>query len=396
MHELDVVELAIDRPIRIGIIGGGQLGKMIAQEAKRMSLKVFILDPCDECPAASVCDGLVVADYKAENAIRKLANMCDIITFEIELANSSTLRDLNSKKYPVIPSPEVLRIIQNKYLQKCFLKENNIDVPKFDLVRSETHLEDLSAEYGFPLMLKACQDSYDGKGNFLISSRTEINHAFNYFEKKDRMIEEFVPFTKEISVMVARNSDGRIEAFPVVENIHKKNILEMTIAPARITRGAESKAKAVAKETVERLGGVGIFGIEMFLVGDEKIVINELAPRPHNSGHYSIEACSISQFEQHIRAILNFPLAEPNLLCPAVMINVLGPEGVAGFYSIKGLKGLFSIPGLKLHVYGKKISKPNRKLGHVTILAETVEDAIMRAEIAKRTLKVEVQKLGKE
>jgi 5-(carboxyamino)imidazole ribonucleotide synthase len=181
-----------------------------------------------------------------------------------------------------------------------------------------------------------------------------------------------------------------------VENIHKKNILEMTIAPARITRSAESKAKAVAEETVERLNGVGIFGIEMFLVGNEKIVINELAPRPHNSGHYSIEACSISQFEQHIRAILNFPLATPNLLCPAVMINVLGPEGVAGIYSIKGLKGLFSIPGLKLHVYGKKISKPNRKLGHVTIVAETVEDAILRAEIAKRTLKVEVQKLGKE
>jgi len=135
MHELDVVELAIDRPIRIGIIGGGQLGKMLAQEAKRMSLKVFILDPCDECPAASVCDGLVVADYKEENAIRKLANMCDIITFEIELANSSALRDLNSKKYPVFPSPEILRIIQNKYLQKCFLKENNIDVQKFDFVK---------------------------------------------------------------------------------------------------------------------------------------------------------------------------------------------------------------------------------------------------------------------
>jgi 5-(carboxyamino)imidazole ribonucleotide synthase len=396
MHELDVVELAIDRPIRIGIIGGGQLGKMLAQEAKRMSLKVFILDPCDECPAASVCDGLVVADYKEENAIRKLANMCDIITFEIELANSSALRDLNSKKYPVFPSPEILRIIQNKYLQKCFLKENNIDVPKFDFVKSETHLGNLSVEYGFPLMLKACQDSYDGKGNLLIGSRTEINKAFKHFEKKDRMIEEFVPFTKEISVMVARNSNGDIESFPVVENIHKKNILEMTIAPARITRRAESKAKAVAEETVERLNGVGIFGIEMFLVGNEKIVINELAPRPHNSGHYSIEACSISQFEQHIRAILNFPLATPNLLCPAVMINVLGPEGVAGIYSIKGLKGLFSIPGLKLHIYGKKISKPNRKLGHVTIVAETVEDAILRAEIAKRTLKVEVQKLGKE
>jgi 5-(carboxyamino)imidazole ribonucleotide synthase len=245
-------------------------------------------------------------------------------------------------------------------------------------------------------MLKACQDSYDGKGNLLIGSRTEINKAFKHFEKKDRMIEEFVPFTKEISVMVARNSNGDIESFPVVENIHKKNILEMTIAPARITRSAESKAKAVAEETVERLNGVGIFGIEMFLVGNEKIVINELAPRPHNSGHYSIEACSISQFEQHIRAILNFPLATPNLLCPAVMINVLGPEGVAGIYSIKGLKGLFSIPGLKLHIYGKKISKPNRKLGHVTIVAETVEDAILRAEIAKRTLKVEVQKLGKE
>lgn len=392
MHELNVAELAIDRPVRIGIIGGGQLGKMIAQEAKRMSLKVFILDPSDECPAATVCDGLVIADYKEENAIRKLANMCDIITFEIELANSSTLRELYSKNYSVIPSPEILRIIQNKYRQRCFLKENNIEVPKFDFVKSETHLGNLSVKYGFPLMLKACEDSYDGKGNFLISSKTEINQAFKHFEKKDRMIEEFVPFTKEISVMVARNSDGHIEVFPVVENIHKKNILEMSIAPARITRTAESKAKAIAKKTVEMLRGVGIFGIEMFLLGDEKIVINELAPRPHNSGHYSIEACSISQFEQHIRAILNFPLGTPYLLSPAVMINVLGPEGVDGFYSIKGLKGLFSIPGLKLHVYGKKISKPYRKLGHITIVAETLEEAISRAEIAKRTLKVEVRK----
>ena len=380
--------ISMENPIAIGIIGGGQLGKMIAQEAKRMSLKVVILDPSHNCPASFVSDELIVADYKDESAIRKLAGMSDILTYEIELANSTTLKKLELENYPVYPSPETLRLIQNKYRQKSFLKENNISVTKFDLVRSQVHLEELCEEYGFPAMLKASENSYDGRGNFLITSKNNIKQAFLSFEGKECMLEKFMPFIKEISVMTARNPSGQIESFPVTENIHVNNILDMTIVPARISNKVLTKAQAAAQKTLKALRGAGIFGIEMFVLPDENIVINEIAPRPHNSGHYSIEACSISQFEQHIRAVLDLPLSRPRLLAPAVMLNLLGPENGSGPYEIVGLKKLFSIPGLKLHIYGKKISKPRRKLGHITITAENIEEAISRVEIARSAMKI--------
>jgi 5-(carboxyamino)imidazole ribonucleotide synthase len=382
------VSISMENPMTIGIIGGGQLGKMIAQEAKRMSLKVVVLDPSHDCPASFVSDDVIVADFKDESAIRKLASMSDILTYEIELANSTTLKELELENYPVYPSPETLRLIQNKYRQKSFLKENNIPVPKFDLVRSQGHLEELCEEYGFPAVLKASENSYDGRGNFLITSRNNIKQAFLTFEGKECILEKFMPFVKEISVMTARNPSGQIELFPVTENIHVNNILDMSIAPARISNKVLTKAQEVAQKTLKVLKGAGIFGIEMFVLPDENIVINEIAPRPHNSGHYSIEACSISQFEQHIRAVLDLPLSRPRLLAPAVMLNLLGPESGSGAYKIVGLEELFSIAGLKLHVYGKKISKPRRKLGHITITAETLEEAISRAERARSAVKI--------
>ena len=382
------LSISMENPIAIGIIGGGQLGKMIAQEAKRMSLKVVVLDPIYDCPASFVSDDVIVADFKDESAIRKLAAMSDILTYEIELANSTTLKELELENYPVYPSPETLRLIQNKYRQKSFLKENNISVPDFDLVRSRGHLGELCEEYGFPAMLKASENSYDGRGNFLITSSNNVQQAFLTFQGKECILEKFMPFVKEISVMTARNPSGQIESFPVTENIHVNNILDMTIAPARISNKLLAKAQEVAQKTLKALKGAGIFGIEMFVLPDENIVINEIAPRPHNSGHYSIEACSISQFEQHIRAVLDLPLSRPRLLAPAVMLNLLGPETSSGTYRIAGLEELFSIPGLKLHVYGKKISKPRRKLGHITITAETLEEAISNAERARSAVKI--------
>jgi 5-(carboxyamino)imidazole ribonucleotide synthase len=205
------------------------------------------------------------------------------------------------------------------------------------------------------------------------------------------MLEKFIPFMKEISIMVARNSHGQIVSFPVSENIHKNNILDMTIVPARISKKVGLKAKKMAEKTIGALKGAGIFGIEMFVTNDEEVILNEIAPRPHNSGHYSIEACSISQFEHHIRAILDLPLSKPQLLTPAVMVNILGSEGNNGTYKIKGIKELLSIPGVKLHIYGKKISKPRRKLGHITVTAKNVLEAISTAERAKRTIKVVVE-----
>lgn len=390
MSQISTDIITIKNPIRIGIIGGGQLGKMIAQEAKRMSFKIIILDPCKDCPASSVSDEIIHADFKDESAIRKLARMSDVLTYEIELANSNALKVLESQKYPVFPAPVTLEIIQNKFRQKSFLKENGIAVPEFDLVKSVEYLKNLCSDYGLPAMLKACEDSYDGRGNFLIRSMDKTQEAFDFFHGKECMLEKFIPFIKEISIMVARNSRGQIVSFPVAENIHSNNVLDMTIVPARISKKVSNKAKRIAQNTMGALKGAGIFGIEMFVTKDEDVIVNEIAPRPHNSGHYSIEACSISQFEQHIRAILDLPLADPQLLTPSVMVNILGSEHHNGTYKIEGLRKLMSIPGIKLHIYGKKISKPRRKLGHITVTAQNVQEAIFRAERAKRTIKVVV------
>lgn len=375
--------LAVENPICVGIIGGGQLGKMIAHEARRMSLKVIVLDPTEGCPASGIADEQIVAGFKDEDAIMRLAAKCDVLTYEIELANSTTLKDLEAKSYPVRPSPETLYIIQNKFRQKSFLRKHKIDVADFERVRSEDHLYQLCERFGFPAMLKACENSYDGRGNFLITSREQIPKAFNYFSKNEIMVEKFVPFIKEISIMVARNPSGEIASFPVAENIHKNGILDTSIAPARINQEVELKAKRIAEMTMDVLKGAGIFGIEMFVTNKGDVLINEIAPRPHNSGHYTNEACSVSQFEQHLRAVLDLPLSKPELLCPAVMVNILGNEHLTGPYAIKGLRRLLSVAGVKLYVYGKKTSKPGRKLGHITATGRTVEEALMRAAMAR-------------
>lgn len=387
--------LAVDKPLRVGIIGGGQLGKMIAHEAKRMALRVIILDPTKECPASGLADDQIVADFKDEDAIMRLAGESDVVTYEIELANSIALKNLESKQYPVRPAPETLHVIQNKFRQKTFLRNHGIKVADFDLVTSEQHLYQLCDKFGFPIMLKACENSYDGRGNFLIRSHEEVPKAFRYFSDRQIMVEKFVAFTKEISIMVARNPSGEIASFPVAENIHKNNILDTSIVPARISQETELKAKKMAEKTMQVLKGSGIFGIEMFVTESEEVLVNEIAPRPHNSGHYTNEACSVSQFEQHLRAVLDLPLVKPELLCPAVMVNILGREHLDGPYVINGLKQLLNVPGAKLYVYGKKIAKPGRKLGHITATGRTVEEALTRAAKARAAIEL-IAKMTKE
>src|SRR5215467_10506893 len=393
-------ELPVTKPLSIGIIGGGQLGKMIALQAKRMALKICILDPSSCCPASSVSDELIVADFTDEEAIRELATKSDVITYEIELANSKALIDLASKNHNLVnPSPETLRIIQDKFKQKSFLKENQLRVPTFELVNSKEELFDLCQDYGFPVILKARENSYDGRGNYSIRSKGEIAKAFSRFagrvEERQLMVEKFVKFRQEISIMVARNRSGQITSFPVAENIHKDHILTLTIVPARVSVRVANNARKMAEKALSALKGAGIFGIEMFVTYEDEVMINEIAPRPHNSGHYSIEACSVSQFEQHIRAILNLPLPEPRLLCPAVaMLNILGPKNYIGPYVISGVTKLLSIPGLTLHIYGKKISEPKRKLGHITILGKSMHETLSRVNTANRMIKVRPAKNG--
>lgn len=376
------------KPVKIGIVGGGQLGKMLALEAKRMFMAVIVLDPSADCPASHIADRVIVGNYSDEQKIYDLSKEVDLITYEIELANSKALNNLVLGGFPVHPSPKTLNIIQNKYRQKKFLKESGINVPRFELITSENHLRKTCSEFGFPVMLKACEDSYDGRGNYLIKNKDQITPAFSYFTGKQCMAEEFVDFKKEISIMIARNSSGEISSFPIGENVHRDNILDLTIVPARITNEVEAKATNLAIKTIESLKGSGIFGIEMFVNNNDNVLINEIAPRPHNSGHYTIEACSISQFEQHIRAVLGYPLPKPFLISNAVMVNLLGPEKTKGAYEIHGIDKLFSLEGVKLHIYGKMVTKPHRKLGHITALIPENKDPIEVAEKIKQIIEI--------
>jgi 5-(carboxyamino)imidazole ribonucleotide synthase len=353
-----------------------------------MSFKIIVLDPTAGCPASGIADKQIVADFKDEQAILRLADESDIVTYEIELANSAALKKLDARKYPVRPTPETLRIIQNKFRQKSFLRDRDVAVPDFRLVGSHEELLRAAEDFGLPLMLKACEDSYDGRGNYLIRKKTDIPEALEFFSGREVMVERFVPFTKEISVMVARNPRGQIESFPVAENIHKDNILDTTLVPAQISKKVELKAKKLAEKAMNALLGAGIFGIEMFVTKKGDVLLNEIAPRPHNSGHYSNEACSISQFEQHLRAVLNLPLEKPRLLSPATMINILGPRGWDGPYRINGLDRMASVAGVKLYIYGKSTSKPQRKLGHITATGKTVDEAMKRARIARTSIQI--------
>ncbi len=376
------------RQTTVGIIGGGQLGKMIAHEARRMSFRVIVLDPTDGCPAARVADEQIVADFKDEAAIMRLAEKSDVLTYEIELANSTALKQLEEKNYPVRPAPETLRIIQNKHRQKSFLKTNGIAVPDFELVKSEEHLHEMCKKFGLPAVLKATEDSYDGRGNYVIKTKADVPTAYGHFAGREMMLEKFVPFTKEVSIMVARNPSGQIESFPVVENVHRNSILDTTVAPAKLGTKVEQRAKKMAEKAMKVLHGAGIFGIEMFVTKKGEVLINEIAPRVHNSGHYTNEACSVSQFEQHLRAVLDLPLARPELLSPAAMINILGPEGFEGVYAVTGIDAMMEVPGAQLYIYGKKVSKPRRKLGHITATGRTAKEALARAKKARAAIRL--------
>ncbi|HEX7257580.1 MAG TPA: 5-(carboxyamino)imidazole ribonucleotide synthase [Nitrososphaeraceae archaeon] len=381
-------ELSIDTPIQIGIIGGGQLGKMIAQEAKRMFLKVNILDPNKNCPASTICDNLIIADFKDEEKIYELADYSDIITYEIELANSKALKKLEAQHYPIYPSPHSLHIIQNKFRQKNFFKQNKLPVTEFTKIYSQNDISDAATKFGYPFMLKASEESYDGRGNYLIKSKDDIPIAFKYFQNQEIFTEKFVDFKNEISIMVARNKQGQIESFPIAENIHKNNILDTTIVPATISSKVQDDAKLIAEKIMKCFNDIGIFGIEMFVSKSDEVFINEIAPRPHNSGHYTIEGCSISQFEQHIRAILNLPLCKPELLRPTVMKNILGPPNVRGSYKFIGISKLFSLPSTKIHIYGKQLTSPGRKLGHITCTGKTLDEVINRSLEAKNSIDI--------
>ncbi|AZT90629.1 5-(carboxyamino)imidazole ribonucleotide synthase [Caldicellulosiruptor changbaiensis] len=370
--------------MKIGIIGGGQLGKMLSQKAKQMGFYVISLDPSAACPAASVSDELIVSDFYSPEKLKELVEKSDITTYEIEHINTSVLKELYDKGYNILPSPYCLEIIQDKLKQKQVLQSAGLPVPRFERVESF----DISffENFGFPLVQKATKGGYDGRGVVVIKSKDDINKVL----KTESYIEEFVDVEKELAVIVARNKKGDVVSYPVVEMVFDEiaNILDMLIVPARVEKDIEDEAKKIAIKAVEALQGVGVFGVELFLTKDRKILINEIAPRPHNSGHYTIEACITSQFEQHLRAICDLPLGSTKLLSPAVMINLLGEDGYKGTPVIEGLINALSIEGVSFHFYGKKVTAPFRKMGHITILDDNLERAIEKAKKVKEVLKI--------
>lgn len=368
----------------LGIIGGGQLGMMITEAAKKMPdhiSKIIVLDPVENCPASQVGAEQIIADFKDKNAIIELAKRSDIITYEIESGDSEVLK-LVEKDAEVNPSPETLKIIQDKFLQKTFLSQNNIPIPEFLQVESIADLEQGLKKFGYPSLLKARRDAYDGRGNFKIDSSDQIQVAFDYFNKKNLMLEKFVPFKMEVSVIAARNTKGQIKTFPLVENIHECGVLRETIAPARVTEKVAKKAEEIAQTTMNVLKGAGIFGIEMFVTKTDEIIINEIAPRVHNSGHHTLQSSKVSQFEQHLRAILGLELEDTALLRPTIMYNILGPKNFEGEYKHVEI----SEQNIFLKMYGKKISKPLRKLGHFNLVAkhgETIDCLLKKLEDVK-------------
>ena len=374
----------------LGIIGGGQLGMMLTEAAKKMPehiSKVIVLDPNENCSASLVGAEQIVADFKDKDSIINLANQVDIITYEIESGDSDVLKSVENQA-EINPSPETLKTIQDKFLQKTFLQNHNIPVPEFIKVDDIEEVKEGLKKFGYPALLKARRDAYDGKGNFKIDSENEIQTAYDYFKGQKLMLEKFVPFKMEVSVIASRNTKGEIKTYPLVENIHEKNILRETIAPSRTSNEVSEKAEKIASNTMDVLKGAGVFGIEMFVTQDDEIVINEIAPRVHNSGHHTLQSSKTSQFEQHLRAILGLDLGSTELLHNTIMYNILGNLDFQGEYK----KIEISEKNIFLKMYEKKISKPLRKLGHLNIVGfekQSIDELLTQLENTKGSVEVE-------
>jgi 5-(carboxyamino)imidazole ribonucleotide synthase len=373
--------------LKLGIIGGGQLGKIMSQKAKKMGFHVTILDPTYNCPAAQVSDKHIVGGFYDKQKLEEIVQQSDVTTFELEHIDTSILKELYDNGHNIHPSPYVMELIQNKYEQKKLLDEKGIAVPAYKDVKSDA---DLSA-FGFPVVQKAKMGGYDGQGVQVLRSQEDVNTKALQTES---FIEEMVDIDKELAIIVARNIEGKIKCYPVVEMLfdERVNICDSVMAPARISKEIEEKSIEASVKSIEALGGVGIFGVELFLTKTGEIQVNEIAPRPHNSGHYTVEACATSQFEQIIRAVTNLPLGSTKLISPAVMVNLLGEQGYEGEPFIDGIHDALDIPELSFHFYGKSFTKPFRKMGHITVLDDDIDKALEKANKAKDILKIKGSK----
>jgi len=382
------MEQLVTSDFKLGIIAGGQLGKLLVLAASNWDVKTYILDSDEHCPASTCCTGFVKGSQLNYDDVIRFASKVDMITFEIENVNVEALKKLKAEGKKIFPDPDTLEIIQDKGLQKGFYQKNNIPSPPFSMFENK---EEILAAAGsgkitFPFVQKLRKGGYDGKGVAIINSKNDLKNLL----EGASIVEKLIEIQKEISVIVARNRKGEIKCFPVVEMEfnNEVNLVEKLICPASLDEKIIKQANEIATQIVCSFSLCGLMAVEMFVDKNNVIWINEIAPRPHNSGHHTIDSVVTSQYEQLLRAIFNFHLGSTKLKMPSVMINLLGEPDYEGSVHYEGLTDSMGIEGVKVHLYGKKITKPFRKMGHVTVLAPTIEEAKLKANIVKQKLKV--------
>ncbi len=369
---------------KLGILGGGQLGRMLIQQAINYNIHISSLDPDSNAPCKDIASNFTVGSLNDYDTVYAFGKQVNMLTIEIEHVNVEALMKLEEEGVLVFPQPSVLKMIQDKGLQKQFYADNDIPTPEYYLIERKSDIATHANK--FPFFQKLRKGGYDGKGVVKLSDPTKLNDAFD----APSVLEKLVDFKKEISVIVARNQQGEIKTFPSVECDFnpEANLVEFLFSPASHSVEVEEKAQQIAYDIAKKLGIVGILAVEMFVTQNDEVLVNEIAPRPHNSGHQTIEGNYTSQYEQHLRAILDLPLGNTEIILPSVMINLLGEKGYEGNAQYEGLEEVLKIKGAHIHLYGKKTTKPFRKMGHVTVVDEHIHLAKAKAILIKNTLKV--------
>ncbi|MEJ2004633.1 MAG: 5-(carboxyamino)imidazole ribonucleotide synthase [Cyclobacteriaceae bacterium] len=371
---------------KLGILGGGQLGRMFIQAALDYNIDVHILDPDPQAPCKNVATEFVTGELTDYDTVYKFGKQCDLLTSEIENVNTDALKALESEGIPVYPQPHIVELIKDKRLQKSFYKDHCIPTADFTLVESK---DDISKLDRYPAVNKLGKEGYDGRGVQVLHSKEDLDKAFD----APGLIEELVDFEKEIAVIVARNKDGECVTFPVVEMVFHPtaNLVEYLFSPADISNKAATAADQIARNVINTLDMTGLLAVEMFLTKDGRVLVNEVAPRPHNSGHQTIEGNITSQYEQHLRSIFNLPLGDTSTRSRAAMVNLLGEAGYTGNAYYEGLHKVTALGGVHVHLYGKKLTKPFRKMGHVTIEENDMDELRKKVHLVKEQLKVKTR-----
>jgi 5-(carboxyamino)imidazole ribonucleotide synthase len=371
---------------KLGILGGGQLGKMMLSETRKWDIQTFVLDPSEDAPCKLACNQFFQGDLMDFETVYQFGKQVNILTFEIELVNVDALEKLEFEGIQVYPSPKTLRKIQNKGTQKKLYQTNNINTADFQIFENLENLKSQISNLKFPFVWKCTEFGYDGYGVKIIRETSDLDHLPNV----ECITEALIPFKNELAVIVVRNLSGEIKTYPVVEmEFHPEaNQVEYVICPARIEENVAQKATEIALKVAEVFEPVGLLAVEMFQTHDNEIIVNEVAPRPHNSGHYSIEASYTSQFENHLRAILNLPLGNTDSKVAGIMVNLVGESGFSGNVIYENINEILNIDGVTPHIYGKKQTRPFRKMGHVTIVNEDMKEARKIAERVKNTIRV--------